>query len=58
MLAKEHKLWHAFVKSNSCMFPIANVIAKSYTKHGIAQIVAVEVEPKRVNNIIAFVDDK
>ena len=58
MLTKEHKLWHAFMKSYSCMLPIAHVIAEMYAKDGVAQVVAVKVEPERVDDVVALVDDK
>lgn len=56
MLAKIHSFWLAMLKSDHRVFPVTNMVAPSDVEDDVPEIVAVEVEPERVDHAAAFID--
>ena len=58
MGAEEERLWLAVVESYKTVFPIPDMVAKSHIEYNVAQVEAVEIKPKGIDNAIPFVHYK
>lgn len=57
MLAEEHELWFAMLEPHKRVLPVADMVPETHIEDLDAEIVAVEVEPKCIDNAVAFVYD-
>lgn len=57
MLTEEHNFWFPMLEPHQRVFPVPNMVPEADVQDLSSEVVAVEEEPERVDNAMAFVYD-